>query len=94
MTLTKAKMNGKTTKTYSTREVIAMTGLSFRVLDYWLRTGAVILADDNTPGSGSPRRYSESEVEAIKRLADRYTAAQTEIDDIRSGKAWMDLVVA
>ena len=80
--------------TYTTREVLSMTGLSFRVLDWWLRTGVVILVENNTPGSGKPRMYTPGEVEAIKRLADRYHSALAEIETIRSGKAWMDEVVA
>jgi hypothetical protein len=64
------------------------------VLDWWLRNGVVILVDANTPGSGVPRRYTEQEVELIRQLADRYHAALGEIETIRSGKAWMDMVVA
>ena len=75
--------------TYSTTEVIEMTGLSFRVLDYWLRTGAVVLVDGNTPGSGGRRRFTEDEVEAIQRLVIRYRAALADLDEIRSGEAWM-----
>ena len=99
MTLTnqRPKTNPKSRKprrTYTTTEVLEMTGLSFRVLDWWLRKGAVILVDANTPGSGTPRRYSEEEVELIKQLADRYHAALAEIEAIRTGKAWMEMAVA
>lgn len=79
---------------YTSGEVLELTGLSFRVLDYWLRTGAVRLADGTTPGSGVSRRYSQEEVAAIQRLVERYNRATGEIEAIRSGKAWVEEVVA
>lgn len=75
----------------TTGEVLETTGLSFRVLDYWLRTGAIKLADGTTPGSGVSRRYTRQEVAAIQRLADRYNRATDEINSIRSGQAWATL---
>ena len=78
--------------TFTSSEVLEMTGLSFRVLDYWLRTGAIKIAGGTTPGSGVSRRYSEDEVAAIQRLAERYQRANDEIEAIRSGKAWAALV--
>ena len=80
--------------TYTSSEVLEMTGLSFRVLDYWLRTGAIKIAGGTTPGSGVSRQYSEDEVAAIQRLAERYQKANAEIEAIRSGKAWAALVGA
>jgi len=77
---------------FTTTEVLEMTGLSYRVLDYWLRTGAILLADGTSPGSGVPRRYSEDEVDAILRLVERYQTATEEIEAIRSGKAWAALL--
>ena len=73
--------------------MLEQTGLSFRVLDYWLRTGAIRLADGTTPGSGVSRRYSEDEVAAIQRLVARYEHANQEIEAIRSGRAWQEEVV-
>lgn len=79
---------------FTTGEVLTATGVTFRVLDYWLRTGAIRLADGTTPGSGVSRRYSLEEVEAIQRLVERYNRATDEIEAIRSGKAWTEEVVA
>lgn len=101
MTLTEPEMTRKTTRKsdppappfYTSGEVLEMTGLSFRVLDYWLRTGAVRLADGTTPGSGVSRRYTHAEVEAIRRLVARYEHATREIAAIRSGEAWDEEVV-
>jgi len=77
-------------RTYTTTEVLDLTGLSFRVLDYWLRTKVIVLANrnGNTPGSGNQRMYSADEVAAIVRLADRYRKATDELEVIRSGLAW------
>ena len=99
MTLTEAPEMTKITKRrqpqpqyFTTGEVLEVTGLSFRVLDYWLRTGAIRLVDGTTPGSGISRRYSQEEVDAIQRLVERYQHATDEIEAIRSGKAWANLV--
>ena len=95
MTLTEPEMTKKIRRSepryFTTGEVLDVTGLSFRVLDYWLRTGAIKLVDGTTPGSGVSRRYSLDEVAAIQRLVDRYNRANDEIEAIRSGKAWQAL---
>ena len=77
---------------FSTQDILEQTGVSFRILDYWLRTGAITLTEPkaNMPGSGRNRRYTEAEMVAIRRLIDRYVAAQAEIERIRSGEAWSD----
>lgn len=90
MTLTEPQT---TAKYFTTGEVLEATGLSFRVLDYWLRTGAIRIAD-RTPGSGVSRRYTFEELGAIQRLADRYGRATSEIEAIRSGEAWANLTGA
>jgi DNA-binding transcriptional MerR regulator len=94
MTLTEPDMKRRSSAPYfNTNEVLEMTGLSYRVLDYWLRTGAINLADGSTrPGSGVSRRYSEDEVEAILLLVSRYQQANDEIEAIRSGKMWAELL--
>jgi len=77
---------------YSTQEVIEQTGISFRVLDYWLRTSVVVLSEqDNQPGSGNRRHFTANEVEAIGRLVQRYRAANAELEAIRTGKAWAEV---
>jgi hypothetical protein len=88
---TKMTKRHRQPKYFTTGEVLEVTGLSFRVLDYWLRTGAIRLADGTMPGSGISRRYSQDEVAAIQRLVHRYQQATDEIEAIRSGKAWAAL---
>jgi hypothetical protein len=90
--MTKRRRRPAPSPTFTTSEVLEMTGLSFRVLDYWLRTGAIQIAGGTTPGSGVSRHYSEDEVAAIQRLVQRYNQANDEIEAIRSGKAWAALV--
>ena len=78
---------------FTTRDVLEHTGISFRILDYWLRTGVISLGDDlNMPGSGRSRRYTEDEVNAIRAVIDRYRKAIAEVEAIRSGQAWAEAV--
>lgn len=51
-------------KTYSTTEVSIRTGLSYRQLDYWARTGGFRPAVD-ARGSGTQRRYTGDQVRAL-----------------------------
>ena len=82
----------KPARLYTTQEVLDATGISFRVLDYWLRTGVIVIGDrNNTPGSGNARRYTACEVKAIKQLVARYRVANAELEAIRSGQAWRDV---
>jgi hypothetical protein len=80
-------------RTYTTTEVLQRTGITFRILDYWLRSKVIVLSQQNSPGSGNPRAYTAEEVEAIGRLVQRYKHANSELELIRSGKAWLDEVV-
>lgn len=75
--------------TYTTTEALEqIPGLTFRVLDYWLRTGAVTLVAEETPGSGGRRSFTKSEVRALRRIYKRYETARSELAMIRSGEAW------
>jgi hypothetical protein len=42
-------------------------GVTYRQLDYWTRHG-LLSSDPPTPGSGTARRWSETEVEVAARL--------------------------
>jgi hypothetical protein len=54
--------------TYSTDEVCAITGITYRQADYWARTGAVEPLV-GARGSGSRRRWTAHEVCAVQALA-------------------------
>jgi len=89
MTMTETRPRPRRTgRLYTSQEVLEACDISFRILDYWLRTKAITLSCDSAPGSGHRRRFTASEVEAIQRLVTRYKAANEELDAIRSGRAW------
>lgn len=79
--------------TYSATEVIAeLDGkLSYRQLDYWCRYGAVVLAED-ADGSGTRRRFTEIELAALHKLVARYNAINQQLEDIRDGKTWTEIL--
>lgn len=89
-------MSTTTETTYTTMEVLALIpGLSYRVLDYFLRTGAITLSvGEEMPGSGQRRLFTTAEVEALRRLMGRYSAAKDELAAIRDGRAWTEEIVA
>ena len=74
--------------TYPTWYAAKAAGVSYRMLDYWLRTGAVRIADPATPGSGHSRRFTEDEVETLVAVARTYRLAVATIDQFRSGLMW------
>ena len=82
--------------TYTTTQVLALIpGLSYRVLDYFLRTGAVTLEVSlPTPGSGRVRLFTEDEVRALSRMMKRYHAARDELAAIRDGRVWQEETAA
>lgn len=52
-------------------EVCRRTGLTYRRLDYWTRSGAIPrgLCTTELPGSGHPRRWTESAARALAAAA-------------------------
>lgn len=80
--------------TFTTTDVLAATGMSYRMLDYWLRTGVVVLVTNPKTGSGGRRQFTASEVRAVKRLYERYQQTNMTLDHIRSGAAWMEEALA
>jgi DNA-binding transcriptional MerR regulator len=77
-----------TETTYSSREVCEITGLTYRQLDWWIRTGKIELSWDGTPGSGHPRRWSEHEVRRLQAMLAAYDEAQEVIEALRNGDLW------
>lgn len=63
----------------STSEVQRHTGVSYRQLDYWERTGFLVPSIRRAGGSGTQRLYSRADVRyaaAIKRLLDAGVSMQ------------------
>lgn len=48
-------------RTYSTAEVIALTGFTRRQLDYWSAQGYLPFSD--SPGKGNARRFGQQDVD-------------------------------
>ena len=81
---------------YTTTEVLSLVpGLSYRVLDYFLRTGAITLtSSEEMPGSGRPRLFTPQELRALRRMFKRYLAAKEELAAIRDGRVWAEEIAA
>lgn len=75
--------------TIGTLEVLRLLGdrITYRQLDYWIRTGRVQVADSGE-GSGTRRRFTPREVEALKRYVNLELNHDRAEEDLRSGRAW------
>ena len=60
----------------TTHEVAMRSGLSYRQLDYWLRSGFITIADD-ADGSGSRRRFTDDEVADVMKVAQMMRQAES-----------------
>ena len=65
--------------------------VTYRQIDYWLRTHAITLAGDAS-GSGSRRSITDTERDALLALIDIRDAANNTLEAIRNGSAWRDLM--
>jgi DNA-binding transcriptional MerR regulator len=53
---------------YSSQQVCAMTGVTYRQLDYWTRTGLVHPSLCEARGSGSRRRWTDEDVAQVRKI--------------------------
>lgn len=74
--------------TYSTFEVARLVGLSYRQLDWWIRTGKIETSFNGMPGSGHSRRWSGDDVRRLKHMVAAYSEACEIIAALRSGDLW------
>lgn len=51
----------------STSQAARLSGLSYRQIDYWLRTGIVTPSIAEARGSGTQRRWSEEDILLLRR---------------------------
>jgi transposase len=72
----------------SSVEVADLVGVSYRILDNWLREGHVTLACDPTPGSGRRRSWTEDEVVALRLFVAEYRKLQEFQETFRDGRVW------
>lgn len=59
---------------YSSTDVMAATGLTFRTVDRWAREGVLEPSLAAADGSGTARRYSDDDLRVAKALAAVYAA--------------------
>lgn len=72
---------------HSAEDVCGAVGITYRILDYWLRKGYIVIEND-AHGSGSHRRFTDDELDAVRKLFARYEAIQADLAEIADGTAW------
>lgn len=66
---------------YSTREVCDLAGVTYRQLDYWVRTGMIRPSIRNALGSGHFRRWDDEDVVLVQAVAEQLRRGIRSIDD-------------
>jgi len=56
----------KATDSFSTGQAVRITGVSFRNIDHWARTGFIVPSVAEARGTGTERRYSFSDLLALR----------------------------
>jgi DNA-binding transcriptional MerR regulator len=72
-------------------DVCAHAGITHRNLDYWLRSGVIDLPDRRDIGSGNFRFFTDSEADAIRRVAAEKRELDQRFSDWSSGVYWHSL---
>jgi hypothetical protein len=75
-------------KTYTSHEAAQAAGISYRMLDYWLRRGFVSPHTEPNPGSGHHRTFTPEEVTRLTEVAMLYKSAQEILRDFTNGLLW------
>jgi DNA-binding transcriptional MerR regulator len=57
---------GAATDSFSTGDAVRITGVSFRNIDYWARTKFIVPSIAEAQGTGTARRYSFSDLLALR----------------------------
>ncbi len=73
---------------FGARAVLALTGISYRQLDHWARTGLVGSSIRQAAGRGSRRVYSFSDLVAL-RVVGQLREAGVSVQTIRRAVAWL-----
>lgn len=76
------------TRTFTAKEAAAAAGISYRMLDYWLRQGFLSPATEATPGTGHHRSFTAEEVQRLTELVALYRSAQEILRDLANGSLW------
>lgn len=81
-------MNSTKERTYTAKEAAEAAGISYRMLDYWLRQGAVRPTAEAQPGSGNHRSFTADEVMRLAEVVALYRSAQEILRDFSNGLLW------
>lgn len=54
------------TPPYSTDQVRRLVGVSYRRVDYWIRTGLIVPSIREANGQGTRRRYSQADLDHVR----------------------------
>ncbi len=73
---------------FGARAVLALTGISYRQLDYWARTGLVGSSIRQAAGRGSRRVYSFADLVAL-RVVGQLREAGVSVQTIRRAVKWL-----
>lgn len=69
--------------TYSTVQVAAMTGATYRQLDYWARTGRIPGQDPGaSTGSGHARAWTVQQVERARALVEASRLLRSPLEEV------------
>ena len=72
---------------YSTLQVARLVGVTYRMLDYWLRMGMVYI-EREARGSGTRRWWTLDEVRRLKRLVALKHDAEEVLSEFADGSLW------
>lgn len=75
----------------TTRDALAAVDnrVTYRQVDWWIRTGAITLGDGTTRGSGYHRKWTPVEVAALAEFVNVYEQQRDMASLIRDGSAWV-----
>lgn len=78
---------------YNSEGVIAALDgrISYRQLDYWLRTGKITIRHDSN-SQGNPRRFTQREVDAIRACLDQVDQARYVLAAFDAGRMFADAI--
>lgn len=71
--------------TVDSKELVELTGATYRQIDYWCSQGYIVPVGDGNPGSGRRRRFNRSVVDRVKlvvRIATAFSRANSPLGAI------------
>jgi hypothetical protein len=62
--------------------------ITYRQLDYWIRTGAITIGDGRRPGSGNRRTFTPAEIRALVEFVNAYEMHSDMTRLFADGSVW------